>query len=238
EATIIGDLHGDWGSFHAALSLSQGPAIFLGDLVDRGGHSIEVLAAVFKHMLSNPDDVVYLRGNHETMDVNGRWGFQEELLTKYGKEDGLWLWKRVNGLFEQLPICAILNRSFFLVHGGITHGITSTGQLRRRDKTLSEDVAGLLWNDTQEGLQHFDYVPNQYRKRGNRFSDGAAAQFCDNSGIQTIIRGHEWMREGGRWTDNKRTLTVFSQAGYREDNPGAIALVQGKEIRLKFYRLG
>ncbi len=167
-ATVIGDIHGDWHSYRSAMDRREGSIVFLGDIVDRGQHSVEVLTSIFHMLLRSPGEVFLLRGNHETREVNQRWGFKEELLTKYGEKHGPFLWAQANRVFDQLPLCAVLNRSFFLAHGGISEGIARVGDLRRTRKEVRGKAEGLIWNDTQEGAQRYRYVPNTYRGRGYR----------------------------------------------------------------------
>ncbi len=73
----IGDVHGCIDPMHAALDRvdndieSQGVddpvLVFLGDYVDRGPQSAQVLEELLNLYLSNPDDVICLMGNHERM---------------------------------------------------------------------------------------------------------------------------------------------------------------------------
>jgi serine/threonine-protein phosphatase 2B catalytic subunit len=57
--------------------------LFLGDYVDRGIFSIEVLVFLFSLKLNFPKDVVLLRGNHETKAMTEHFTFREEVLEKY-----------------------------------------------------------------------------------------------------------------------------------------------------------
>jgi serine/threonine-protein phosphatase 2B catalytic subunit len=60
--------------------------LFLGDYVDRGIFSIEVLIFLFSLKLNYPKDVVLLRGNHETKAMTEHFTFREEVLEKYREE--------------------------------------------------------------------------------------------------------------------------------------------------------
>lgn len=74
---VVGDLHGDYRSAGKYIkkirelfetdSLSN--AVFLGDYVDRGPNSVEVLHRVIRLKLDYPDKVILLKGNHETRKV-------------------------------------------------------------------------------------------------------------------------------------------------------------------------
>ncbi|MGH1576151.1 metallophosphoesterase family protein [Planktotalea sp.] len=73
----IGDIHGCLDQLHAALNrvdddvealnIDDPTLVFLGDYVDRGPASAQVLEELIQLSLSDPDAVVCLMGNHERM---------------------------------------------------------------------------------------------------------------------------------------------------------------------------
>ena len=79
---VFGDIHGnmtDLLSFAKNLwplgmHLTPGSFLFLGDYVDRGMFSLEVLAYIFAQKIMLPEKVFLLRGNHEVRIVNVRFG--------------------------------------------------------------------------------------------------------------------------------------------------------------------
>jgi len=50
----------------------------LGDYVDRGAFSVEVISYLFAHKLSAPQKVFLLRGNHEIREVQTMFSFRTE----------------------------------------------------------------------------------------------------------------------------------------------------------------
>jgi serine/threonine protein phosphatase 1 len=73
----IGDVHGCRDQMHAALNrvdddiealnIDDPTLVFLGDYIDRGPNSAQVLEELMQLSLSDPDAVICLMGNHERM---------------------------------------------------------------------------------------------------------------------------------------------------------------------------
>lgn len=69
--------------------------VFIGDFVDRGTYSLEVVATLFCLKLRYPRRVFLIRGNHEDSEVNQCFGFQAECISRLGS-DGSVVWTEVN----------------------------------------------------------------------------------------------------------------------------------------------
>lgn len=82
---IMGDLHGNVADllyfertlWHIGPGLSPCSLLFLGDYVDRGSFSIEVISYLFAYKLQSPNKVSLLRGNHEIRDVQKMFTFHK-----------------------------------------------------------------------------------------------------------------------------------------------------------------
>jgi len=84
--TIVGDIHGQFYDFLKLLESDVGgPSdttkyVFLGDYVDRGTFSIEVLILILAMKLTRPKHVVMLRGNHECRQLTSYFNFRQECM--------------------------------------------------------------------------------------------------------------------------------------------------------------
>ena len=132
-AYVFGDTHGNLEDLHffsdhiwkLGVSLTAGSLVFLGDYVDRGLSSLEVVAYLFALKCLEPAKVWLLRGNHETRDVNG-WkehygdrSFLWQCEHRFGPQLGPLVWEGVNAAFDRLPLAALVDDDIFCIHGGI-----------------------------------------------------------------------------------------------------------------------
>src|SRR5579872_41665 len=100
--------------------------LFLGDYVDRGWYGSEVIYAVLRLKNENPDNVFMVRGNHEDIDLNCRYGFVGEIQSKFSSKI---LLEKLNNFYNCLPLAIYLgsgienNYNFIqCCHGGIEIG--------------------------------------------------------------------------------------------------------------------
>ena len=82
--TIVGDIHGQFYDFLKLIDPDTGGPIestkylFLGDYVDRGCFSIEVLALILSIKITFQNSVFLLRGNHECRQLTSFFNFRQE----------------------------------------------------------------------------------------------------------------------------------------------------------------
>lgn len=95
---ILGDIHGQFYDFVKILGIiaayygdlemfcDNECLLFLGDYVDRGLYSVEVLTLIMSLKVNYPKSVFCLRGNHECRSMTGVYNFKAEVLVKYDQE--------------------------------------------------------------------------------------------------------------------------------------------------------
>ena len=85
DFVIVGDIHGDIDTllhiFHKFDYPPRTSYLFLGDYVDRGKYSLEVLMFLFSLKLLFPNNIHMLRGNHESKRTSKQYGFKTECVS-------------------------------------------------------------------------------------------------------------------------------------------------------------
>ena len=82
--TIVGDIHGQFYDFIKIIDDDTGGPLettkylFLGDYVDRGSFSVEVLALIICLKIKFKNTVYLLRGNHECRQLTSFFNFRAE----------------------------------------------------------------------------------------------------------------------------------------------------------------
>ena len=205
---VYGDIHGQMPDllhfFHTYGMPNTNPGdielvnyVFIGDFVDRGSYSLEVLATLFCLKLRFPTRVFLIRGNHEDSEVNQFFGFQLECRSRL--VDGDEIWKAANTVFDNLPVAALIEGAIFCVHGGIGKTLKSLDQIREIPRPLKAPVRGayrdlmrdILWSDPTD---HDGVTGIQGNLRGEdmvEFGPDRVMEFIRANGLDLIIRAHQ-----------------------------------------------
>ena len=215
--------------------------LFLGDYVDRGRHSLEVVCLLLALKLHFPKRVFLVRGNHESPEVNARDGFLHECVQRLGgRASGVAAWRRVNLLFEWLPMGALINGCILGVHGGIGRDVESPAQIGRMVRPLrmggenAQLLLDLLWSDPTASDAVEGVHTNQ--ERGHPvvcFGPDRVASFLAANNLSLILRAHECVMDGFQRFAGGKLITVFSATNYcnKWANAGAILLI-GKDLEI------
>jgi len=92
--------------------------LFLGDYVDRGNYSIEVITFLYCLKINYPQEITMLRGNHESSAMTEHFTFRDEVIRKYDGDESVY--NLFVESFEALPIAADVNGDYLCMHGGIS----------------------------------------------------------------------------------------------------------------------
>lgn len=69
--------------------------LFLGDYVDRGAYSLEVVCLLLALKIEHPNNIHLIRGNHEAQEINAAFGFRIECLERLGEQEGYKVYKNI-----------------------------------------------------------------------------------------------------------------------------------------------
>lgn len=88
----------------------------------------------------------------QAADINALFGFRLECLERLGDEEGIYVWKRINQLFNWLPLAANIENKILCMHGGIGRCIHKIDQIAQLKRPITMEEGGpvlmdLLWSD-------------------------------------------------------------------------------------------
>jgi diadenosine tetraphosphatase ApaH/serine/threonine PP2A family protein phosphatase len=129
-------------------------------------------------------------------------------------------------MFAYLPLAAIIDGQTLCLHGGLGPEFTSPRQIAALPKRIEEFgnpvLDAILWSDPSDSI--LGYRHSEKRGVGYEFGADAVDNFLRQNQIYMIIRGHECVRDGCRYSCDRQVLTVFSASNYGQSgNQGAIA---------------
>ncbi|GIQ81433.1 serine/threonine protein phosphatase 5 [Kipferlia bialata] len=234
--SIVGDIHGQLYDFIELLKVNgmpsvSNPFVFLGDYVDRRPHGLSVILLLFAMKIACPQGVYMLRGNHETRNLNLMFGFTAELKKEYPNGDTDLLFSCISEVFNHLPLCALINKSIFCVHGGLPvkcmASLETLDGLARRRQPDGPVESELLWSDPKKSNAMGMYgMPAQggdaddvssllgitpsHRGSGFCFGADAASAWMKHVGVTAVYRAHESIPDGIRH-DFTKDGKVFHQ---------------------------
>jgi diadenosine tetraphosphatase ApaH/serine/threonine PP2A family protein phosphatase/Ca2+-binding EF-hand superfamily protein len=250
--TIVGDLHGQLQDLLAILEFQGLPSptnwyLFNGDFVDRGSHSIEVLWIIYVFKLMYPDFIWLNRGNHEHRLLNKRYKFERQVKMAYDER----LYERVALSFDVLPLCTIINKDVFVVHGGLTEfsdltlqdieKIPFNREVPRDIFTKSDRIMKqLVWSDPwtagedreEPSIRTHGWAENS-RGAGILWAPSITMKFLEKNRLRLIIRSHQMVDEGFKYHHSHHVVTLFSASYYcgKNENRGAIAVFENGSTR-------
>lgn len=150
---VFGNIHGNYTDLMRFFDIWKAPQetgdicsqdyVFLGNYVDRGCQSLEVVCLLFALKLKYPRQIFLIRGNHEDRNVNRHLGFGQECAQRFGEniDDPNSIYQKINDVFDWLPMAALINdkqtgNRIFCVHGGIGNSITKIEDIEKIPRPL------------------------------------------------------------------------------------------------------
>ncbi len=254
-SVVVGDIHGQFYDLLGLLTacrtkgdiLPNHKFLFLGDYVDRGSFSCEIVLYLYALKICFPDSVFLLRGNHETRQMSDTFNFHCEVLHKYSQE----VYEAFMKSFQSLPIAAIVNDEYLCVHGGISPDLHNLSQLYNLDRFVEPPQSGLLcdilWSDPHPEFDTVskstgDFLPNSARGCSFYYSHEALCRFLNTNNLSCLIKAHQVQEKGHKMgpinTQSSAKLpsyiSIFSAPNYCDmyRNKGAFLQLKNKDINI------
>ena len=221
--------------------------LFLGDYVDRGYFSLECYLYLLALKINYPSNIHLLRGNHECRHLTKHFTFKLECTYKYSLD----VYTACMESFDALPICALVHKQFFCVHGGLSPELCIPTDANKFDRFVEPPNFGLmcdlLWSDptTDFGTEDTDdaFTSNRARGCSYRYSYQAVCNFLSRNHLFSVIRGHEAQDAGYRLyrqatkSEFPALITLFSAPNYVDvyNNKGAIMKYDGKVMNIRQF---
>ena len=236
---ICGDIHGQYYDLLRLFDFGGLPPntsyLFLGDYVDRGKQSIEVIILLFSLKILYPRNIFLIRGNHEVDTINRIYGFYDECKRRFSIK----LWKKFGDVFSFMPITALVCDRLLCMHGGLSPDLVNLNQLRNIQKPIIVHDQGLicdiLWSDPQ--LEITGWGENE-RGVSYVFGIDIVTNFVKKQNLDLIVRAHQVVEDGYEFFANKKLVTVFSAPNYCDEFENSAGILNvTKDLECSFQIL-
>jgi serine/threonine-protein phosphatase 2B catalytic subunit len=223
---LVGDIHGQFYDLVHLIEKAGKPSkinyLFMGDYVDRGVFSIEVIIMLFSLKINYPESLLLLRGNHECRNMTQHFTFREEALTKFDEE----VYNMIMEVFDALPLAAVVNKKYFAVHGGISPDLKKIEMINNIDRFKEPPTEGmfcdLLWSDPLDDAAalEYEYKENEDRECSYLFGRKPVKKLLEKNDLMSVVRAHQVQVEGykmHRWDGDASfpyVITIFSAPNY------------------------
>lgn len=238
---VVGDVHGQLYDLFEIFRIEPPPPescyLFLGDYVDRGYYSLEVLLYLLCLKLKYPNQIFLLRGNHESPQITRTYGFYSELAAKFPDQT---VYLRCCDLFNYLPVAATINDRIFAVHGGLAPSIHLLDQIHAADR-FQEPVDEwplyeLLWSDPAVA-ENFTGFQASKRGAGYVFGGDVTRKFAAINRFTHITRAHQVAANGYQLHFDGLVSTVWSAPNYmyRSGNLASVMRISHNEREFSLW---
>jgi protein phosphatase len=266
---VFGNIHGQYidlmrffdvwkfpGDEAAGGDVNANDYIFLGNYVDRGCNSLEVICLLMALKVKYPDQIHMLRGAHEDRLINYECGFADECRTRLNEDvdDENSVYAKINEFFEYLPLAASIKNKIFCVHGGIGSRVNRLSDIEalKRPITIPEEVVtqeqqivvDLLWSEPTDSDTEMGIVNNTERDPSRKrnlikFGPDIVEKFLKTNYHYIILRSHDIVKGGYTKFADGQCITINSCTDYcgKYDNDAGFFVVQKKfEMTPKIIR--
>ena len=249
---VIGDIHGDYGALNSILSKidyerylsdEHNKLVFLGDYIDRGRRSPEVLYTVCFLQARFPQSVILMRGNHEAPDEFPfpSHDFPYRIMDLFGQDQSMALYyHKILPFFHALYLSVVIKNCFVIVHGGLPAHLPHNGpeaiktlSNAQAEHMTSETMEEILWNDPRDSIMDNGEFERSRRGIGKHFGRSVSNTWLKRLDAKVILRGHEPC-EGYKIDHQGLVFTIFTcKESYPMSKAAYLDIVFDEMIHLK-----
>ncbi len=248
---VIGDFHSSFYSFYQVIKSNldmmdnltlkdKNYIFFLGDLVDRGPYSLEVLLFSFILKIKNPNNVFIINGNHEDQSTYNKYGFRTEFKNQFKlTPDDISKITKTMFFFSSAIYLKFNEKIYHLSHGAfdaefglnvkyigplddleevsLKQFLNSKSKLCLIDKGKTGRVNQFKWGDFKQSSGYDKPVGGR-----GKFGWNVVAEYLKKNNIECMITGHQDQTPLGLIVDGantKKSLKIndedFENEGFR-----------------------
>ena len=203
---IASDIHGDFKSLSLVIDEflkdpNKTKLLFLGDYVDRGDYSVEVLYTLALLKICYPDRVFLFRGNHDTQgQLEMNYSYVTEFSSKFSSSADACIDART-GFDSCLSLVAIVDDKFVCTHAGFGP-FGTIDWARQQKKPLKYDINYQAKSTYSDALEDLLCI----RANENITGQATAGYFYGASSLDDILKGGLQCLIHGHNHDNKHTF--------------------------------
>ena len=226
---ICGDIHGQYYDLLRIFEHCGYPGdynyLFLGNYVDFGKQSLEVISLLLCYKIKYPEKITLLRGNHESSITSRIYGFYDECKRRYNVR----IWRIFTDLFNYLPFAAIVNEKIFCVHGGLSPELNKIEVILNIKRPTDIPDTGLLCDllnsDPDKDVIEYDENDKGYSVV---FGEKIVLDFIKKNDLDLIVRGNEVVDDGYEFFAERHLVTIFSALNFKGefDNSAGILIIK------------
>jgi gluconate kinase len=195
--------------------------VFLGDIVDRGPYSLELLYIIFKLKKLNPEDVIICNGNHEDPVMYNKYGLGTEM-SKEIRSTEVTLRNNIEHILSLLPSALFMRYTngkwYQFCHGGIEPGYDPFVDLNNEQEFIKISKQNVEYANNGFKWTDFDNsVPDiEQGSRGWVYGVEATKKYLSANDIKCIISGHQDLTNFGilAGDNNNDVCTYYSGYDY------------------------
>ena len=221
--------------------------LFLGNYIDLGPDSINILLLLFSLKVIFPEQINLLRGKHECKSLNISKGFGKECNIRFNENifDNKSIFNKFNKVFNYLPFAAKIGYDILCVPSGIGNSLFRIDQIEKIERPFIYDPIFVyseeqkLVNDLINSNPVCTFVYDKTRVHNSDFDEVVLDKFKRKNGISIIITSNHQFGTGSFEFKNTNFFNIWSNFNALGKNVNDVVIAHHKKYNntLEFKRV-